>query len=227
MAGGPGLRRAEEAASAAAVAASASVEAPATVRMTAPMTTVPFAAVLLAGGRSRRMGRDKALLPVPGEGAGRLLWERQLEVLRSLEPAELFISGPARPGFPRDVRLLADELPGLGPLSGIVAALEAMTTPLLVVLAVDLPAMNARFLRGLLNGSGQDAGVVPMRRDESGFYEPLAAVYPRGCLEIGRERLRSGELALQGFVCAAGRLLQVHSITAEEEALFTNWNEPV
>ena len=58
----------------------------------------PFAAVLLAGGRSRRMGRDKALLPLPD---GRLLWERQLDVLlRELGPAKLFLSGPRRAGFP-------------------------------------------------------------------------------------------------------------------------------
>ncbi len=121
----------------------------------ARVVPVRFAAVLLAGGQSRRMGRDKALLLVDG---GRVLWERQLDVLRSLGPAELFISGPARPGFPYDVRLLEDERPGLGPLSGIVAALEAMTTPLLVVLAVDLPAMRADFLRGLLAGCSVNPG---------------------------------------------------------------------
>ena len=87
---------------------------------------VPFAAVLVAGGRSRRMGRDKALLRLRD---GRLLWERQLKILQSLGPGELFVSGPARDGFPADVVLLADERPDYGPLSGIVAALEAMEAP--------------------------------------------------------------------------------------------------
>ena len=79
-----------------------------------------FAAVLLAGGRSRRMGRDKALLPLPD---GRRLWQRQLAVLESLHPAELFISGSAREGVPSLIPCLDDETPGLGPLGGIVAAL--------------------------------------------------------------------------------------------------------
>lgn len=191
----------------------------------ARVVPVRFAAVLLAGGQSRRMGRDKALLLVDG---GRVLWERQLDVLRSLGPAELFISGPARPGFPYDVRLLEDERPGLGPLSGIVAALEAMTTPLLVVLAVDLPAMRADFLRGLLAGCSVNPGkgIVPRRAGDDAFYEPLAAVYPQGCLEAARRRLHTGDFALQGLMRATKPLFRVHPIPEREETLFSNWNEP-
>lgn len=165
------------------------------------------------------MGRDKALLPLPGGG---LLWQRQLGMLRSLGPAELFISGPARAGFPGDVRLLADDQPGLGPLSGIAAALAAMRAPLLLVLAVDLPTMEADFLRGLLTCSEPGAGTVPLGE----FYEPLAAVYPRECLKIARERLQDGRLALQGFVRSAGSLLRPRPIAPGERALFVNWNEP-
>ena len=178
-----------------------------------------FAAVLLAGGQSRRMGRDKALLPLPG---GRLLWERQLAVLRSLEPAELFISGPARPGFPGDAFLLTDAQLGLGPLSGIAAALEAMRTPLLVVLAVDLPAMEPGFLRGLLARSEPGTGVVPFGE----FFEPLAAVYPRECLDIARGCLQNRKLSLQDFIGAAGSLLRPWHLSAGERSLFTNWNKP-
>ena len=189
--------------------------------MNAPKPPPPpsFAAVLLAGGRSRRMGRDKALLPVPGGG---LLWQRQIGILRSLGPAELFISGPARPGFPEDACLLADDRPGCGPLAGIAAALGAMRAPLLVVLAVDLPAMEADYLRGLLARCAPGMGSVP----HGEFYEPLAAVYPRECLETARERLRGGSLALQGFVRAAGSLLRPRPIAPGEKMLFVNWNEP-
>ena len=188
-----------------------------------PTIQTPFAAMLLAGGKSRRMGRDKAMLPLPSGG---LLWERQLGLLRTLGPAELFVSGPARPGFPADITLLADEAPDLGPLSGVVAALEAMASPLLVVLAVDLPAMQTGFLHTLLTECGRDSGVVPRHQEPAGFYEPLAAIYPKACLEIGQKRLRQRELALQSFVRDAVDLLQPHLITADEEGLFINWNEP-
>ncbi len=186
---------------------------------------IPFAAVLLAGGLSRRMGRDKALLPLPD---GRLLWQRQLDVLRALEPAELFFSGPAREGFPPDVPLLPDATPGLGPLSGIAAALAAMRSPLLVVLAVDLPRMTTGFLRGLLAISREDSGVVPMH-GTSGFYEPLAAVYPSSARALATARLAGENRSLQAFVRAAvsaGRLQQWSLDRPADLQCLTNWNTP-
>ncbi len=182
----------------------------------------PFAAVLLAGGQSRRMGQDKALLTLPD---GRRLWERQLAVLRELEPAELFLSGPPRTGFPDDVALLADDAPDGGPLAGIAVALKTMRSPRLVVLAVDLPAMTTGFLRGLLAGETA-AGVVPQMAD--GFFEPLAAVYPREALLIAEVRLRDADRSLQTFVRALieGSLVVARPVAEEDASLFTNWNRP-
>ncbi len=183
---------------------------------------LPFAAVLLAGGRSRRMGRDKALLPL---GDGLLLWQRQLDVLRQLEPAELFVSGPRREGFPPELICLLDEQPGRGPLGGISSALGATRAPLLVVLAVDLPRMTPEFLRGLLERSTDGRGVVPWHH-ASDLYEPLAAVYPSACLTLVQARLNGDDWSLQRFVRAAGQTLHAYEIGAGEEAIFTNWNEP-
>ena len=194
--------------------------------MSAPATPdeLPFAAVLLAGGQSRRMGRDKALLPLPD---GRLLWQRQLDVLRELEPAELFISGPARPGFPAAVPTLADTVSGLGPLGGIVAALAAMRSARLLVLAVDLPMMTGAFLRTLLrHGGSETSGAVP--QGVGGLFEPLAAVYPRAALTTAQARIDRRELSLQPFVRAlvADRQVTALSIRLEETGLFANWNSP-
>ncbi len=183
---------------------------------------IPFAAVLLAGGQSRRMGRDKALLPLAD---GRLLWQRQLGILQELEPAELLISGPGREGFSPDVPLLADRTPGLGPLSGIAAALGAMHSPRLIVLAVDMPEMTAAYLRGLLDRCSDERGIVPQHPD-TGFYEPLAAIYPRSVLPLAVTRLAEQNRALQGFVRSAGSLVEAWRIAAGDRALFTNWNEP-
>ena len=182
-----------------------------------------FAAVLLAGGQSRRMGRDKALLPLPD---GRLLWERQLGVLRALNPAELFISGFARPGFPAHAPLLPDEFPGSGPLGGIAAALAAMASPHLVVLALDLPSLDAPFLKELLANSAEGSGTIPKHPGADGFYEPLAAVYPKTCAPSAREAMRAGCLSLQSYVRDAGPLLRPYLLTAGQEPLFANWNRP-
>ena len=182
----------------------------------------PFAAVLLAGGSSRRMGRDKALLPL---GDGRLLWQRQLDVLRQLGPAELFVSGPRREGFPPELVCLQDEQPGRGPLGGIASALGAMSVARLVVLAIDLPLMPPEFLRVLLERAADSHGIVP-RHPASGLYEPLAAVYPSACLALARARLDGVDWSLQRFVQAAGNCLRDYEIAIGEEAIFANWNEP-
>ncbi len=136
------------------------------------------------------MGRDKALLPLSD---GRLLWQRQLDVLRQLGPAELFVSGPRREEFPPELVCLPDEQPGRGPLGGIASALGAMSAVQLVVLAVDLPLMTPEFLRGLLERATDGHGVVPQHR-ESGLHEPLAAVYPSACLALAQARSKRRRL---------------------------------
>ena len=186
----------------------------------------PFAAVLLAGGRSRRMGCDKALLPLAD---GQLLWQRQLAVLEALRPAELFISGPERMGFPASVTRLDDETPDLGPLGGITIVLRAMHAPQLTVLAIDLPMMTTDFLRGLLADDQRASlgqGIVPQMDD--GFFEPLAAVYPRSALAVAEEHLQGTDHSMQTFVrCLIKRGLAIARPIADTEYdLFTNWNQP-
>ena len=188
---------------------------------TAMESPTPFAAVLLAGGRSRRMGRDKALLPLPD---GRLLWQRQLAVLEALRPAELFISGPDRTGFPASVIRLDDQTPGLGPLGGIMAALKAMRSPRLVVLAIDLPMMSSDFLSGLLEEDGR--GAIPQM--DAGFFEPLAAVYPQSALAVAERQIHGADLSMQSFVRC---LVEIGDVSARpvknaERLLFANWNRP-
>ena len=180
----------------------------------------PFAAVLLAGGRSRRMGRDKALLPL---GDGRLLWQRQLAVLEELQPAELFISGPGRAGFPASVARLEDAMPGLGPLGGIAVALQAMRSMRLLVLAIDLPAMTADFLYDLLVDG---RGMIPQTSD--GYFEGLAAVYPKTALSAVETQLMGKDRSLQTLIhrlLEDGRVV-ARPVVAAEIALFENWNQP-
>lgn len=179
-----------------------------------------FSAVLLAGGKSIRMGRDKAFLDIGGTP----LWRRQIGILRALAPVEIFISGPPRPewsGFP----VVADATPDAGPLAGVVAGLRRCAGSHLVVLAVDLPRMTPEFLRSLAALCTERTGVVP--RAEK-FHEPLAAVYPKACLAIAEECLASGDHSLQNFVArsiAAG-LLRERVLTQDDAPLFLNANTP-
>ena len=202
--------------------------------------SMSHAAVLLAGGKSSRMGRDKSALPVNGEP----LWQRQLTVLRATDPAELFISGKSEgPYADCGVEILADEIPGCGPLGGIATALRRCTGDMLLVLAVDMPAMTAEFLRSLVEESQRTAmGVVPSvaalvrarahtspaERDARTQLEPLAAIYPRAALAIADECLRDGERKLEPFIrkLEAQGIAIIRPIEAGQAALFTNWNSP-
>jgi molybdopterin-guanine dinucleotide biosynthesis protein A len=186
--------------------------------------SAPFAAVLLAAGRSTRMGRDKALLEIDGEP----LWRRQRATLAALGPAELFLSVRPEQGWARGAKwdaLLFDDLPNAGPMSGITAALERTTHGHAVVLAIDLPRMTPDWLRALAAGATPGVGVIGRRE---GFFEPLAAVYPRAMMSLFWEALVGARYALQPAIArgVAEGLMRVKDIAAAEVGLFENWNEP-
>ncbi len=133
-----------------------------------------FSAVILAGGKSSRMGRAKAWLEISGQ----TLLARQNQLARKIGAAEIFISGHAKKNYSEfGCRVLADKFPDAGPLPGIERALAAATSPLLLMLAVDLPEMKAIFLRRLVAEYSENFGVIP--RHEKNL-EPLAELFGFG-----------------------------------------------
>ncbi len=183
----------------------------------------PFTAVLLAGGKSTRMGRDKAGAILDGQP----LWQRQLATLRAVHPHELFISGKADgPYAGSGVEILADRSPGLGPIAGLDAALRRASHPLVLVLAIDLSAMTPAFLASLLHAAAASAtGCVPRRAD---WFEPLAAIYPRTCLPLVEACLGEADRSMQRFVrlAVAAGLVEGRALRPGELALFKNVNRP-
>ncbi len=190
-----------------------------TVRDTALHANANFAAVLLAGGRSTRMGRDKAAVLINGTP----LWQLQLDKLRALHPAELYISGRRDGPFAAaGVEIVEDESPDLGPLGGIAATLARMTSPRLLVLAIDLPAMTPAFLRSLFGESGC---LIPQRGD---FFEPLAAVYPKAATALAQTALQRTDRSMQRFCreLVAADLAHPQQLAATALPYFRNLNEP-
>jgi molybdenum cofactor guanylyltransferase len=180
----------------------------------------PFSAVLLAGGESSRMGRDKAFLEIDGVP----LWSRQIGTLAALRPRATFIAGPRHAAWINaGCEIVNDARENAGPLAALVASLRRCATPLLLALAVDLPEMPADYLRALIRSSTETTGVVP--KSSAGF-EPLAAVYPIAALPLAESRLRAGNYALQDFVaaCVAENLLIEKAIRPDEERFFRNLN---
>lgn len=171
------------------------------------------------------MGRDKAYLKFEWEGASIPLWERQLGVLQSITPEKLFISGARKEGYPASVTVLEDDWPDVGPLGGIATCLSKSQSALLLVLAVDLPRIQPRFLKKLLTRSVAGRGVVPMHQNR---FEPHIAVYPASALVLAIDQIREQNYALQSFVA---RLLENHLIMSYEVEAFErvqleNWNTP-
>ena len=177
-------------------------------------------AVLLAGGKSSRMGRDKAFLEIAGEP----LWQRQVATLRRLSPEQLMISGPRHQEWSEN-EIVEDALAEAGPLAGVAAALRNCVTPWLVVLAVDLPEMTTDFLRLLLALCQDQKGVAPRTSEH---FEPLAAVYPAACAGLAETALREGDFSMQSFVrhARAQELLLERFLSDAETVLFANLNTP-
>ncbi len=170
------------------------------------------------------MGRDKALLEVDGQP----LWRRQRAVLEATGVAEIFLSIRPEQEWARDGKfagLLFDDLPNAGPMAGITAALERTTHRHVVVLAIDLPKMSPDWLHALVAESAPGVGIVGRRE---GFFEPLAAVYPREMMPLFWEALAGAKYALQPVLArgVAEGLLRAKDIAREQAAWFENWNEP-
>lgn len=173
-------------------------------------------AIVLAGGRSSRMGCDKAALPL---GEGRLI-DGLLGKLREIF-ATIIVVGAA-PGIVCDprVRLVADERPGLGPLMGLLSGLKASDSELNFVMACDIPAFDRDFLLRMLSRAEAYDILVPRHRN--GFHEPLFAVYSRRIVSLIQTSLDSGltRIDLIYPLCRQGY------IELEDDSWLVNINTP-
>jgi molybdopterin-guanine dinucleotide biosynthesis protein A len=179
-------------------------------------------AVLLAGGESRRMGRDKATIDFRGQP----LWQRQLDLLRDLGLEKILVSSREEPAWlPIGTELLLDEPPSRGPLSGLTSALKRMETTHLLALAVDMPFMTSGQMRGLWSLATTGRGVLPMIGDQA---EPLAAIYPREAAPHFAAGLAGRDFSLQGLVrnLATANQVQIFSIPEKDEHLYRSVNAP-
>jgi len=167
-------------------------------------------AIVLAGGRGRRMNADKTRLDV----GGKTLLEHILaqvepyfdEILISISPGQdprpllsARSSRPRRPASPSrsaasPIRVVTDEIPRLGPIGGLLAGLKAAKNDACLVVACDIPEVPAPLLRSLARAAGDAEIAVAV--DPAGHYEPLFAVYRRSIIPAIDSLLKTGELSL-------------------------------
>jgi molybdopterin-guanine dinucleotide biosynthesis protein A len=179
-------------------------------------------AMLLAGGQSCRMGRDKATIRL----AGQPLWQRQLEILGQLSPFVVWISAKvAMPWFPPGIQVMFDAVNSRGPLAGIAAGLRRLKTSHLLILAIDLPQMTTMHLSTLWAMAQPGIGVIPRQDD---YLEPLCAIYPAEASALADKILDEAEISVQHF----GQQLQkrgqaiIYPLGPAEKPLYLNMNTP-
>jgi len=138
---------------------------------------VPRAGFVLVGGKSSRMGTDKANLPFRG---GALVEHVAAAVAEAA--GNVTLVGPPERYRGLDLPVIPDRAAGLGPLGGIHTALSASPADWNLIVACDLPVVSAKFLEMLMEAAEESGGDCLLPAGPSGRPEPLCAVYHSRCL---------------------------------------------
>ena len=152
------------------------------------------AGFVLAGGRSSRMGRDKALLPL-GDST---LVEQVAARIRAATGNVTLIGPPERYGG-LGHPVVGDLVEGCGPLGGVYTALSITSADWNLVVACDMPGLTVEFLERLL-AAGEAAGLDCLVPQTSSGLEPLCAVYHRRCLAAAKAAIFHKAFKMHDFV---------------------------
>jgi molybdopterin-guanine dinucleotide biosynthesis protein A len=180
------------------------------------VSKLPVAGFVLAGGKSSRMGRDKALLELDG----RPLVERAMRLLGAV-CMEASIAGGSEE-LARFGRVVPDGRTGCGPLSGIVAALEASGFDWNLMLAVDVPLVPVDLVRALAEQCAGSSAVAVVAR-VTGRPEPLCAAYHRRALPGLQSALNAGRFKVMTAIAESGSV-EYFEVDGKKATWFTNVN---
>jgi len=180
------------------------------------------AAFILTGGKSTRMGVDKAFVEI----GGRTLLARALDSARSVTPDVRIVGDPAK--FLPYAPVVADVFRGCGPLGGIHGALRASPAELNVILAVDVPFVSPALLQYLTERARASVATVTVVH-AGGGWQPLCAVYRREFADAAEIALRAGRYKIDALF----EPTRTQSITEQElesagfsPKMFRNLNTP-
>jgi len=142
-------------------------------------------AIVLCGGRSTRMGRDKGALPFGGE----TMLERVVRIVRGIADDVIVVARQDQ-STPDGVRVIHDPIEDQGPLAGIAAGLAASTTDLNVVVACDMPQIRPAVLQRLADAIGEHDACVAVA---GGHASALCGIYRSRVAGEAERLLASGE----------------------------------
>lgn len=151
----------------------------------------PATAIILAGGKSTRMGRNKALIRVKDDNMLQ-------EAIRTLAGGfnELIVSANDSSYDSLKIKTVPDIFPGCGPLAGIHAGLRASGHDINFIVACDMPFIDVKLALYMVELSTGFDAVVPKIGE---YYEPLFAVYNKSCLPVIEAQLQRGRNKTSGF----------------------------
>ncbi len=173
--------------------------------------------ILLAGGKSSRMGKEKGLV----EFRGKPLIQYGIDLLNSITD-RIIISSGNTDYIPFGYEIIPDEVSGQGPAAGLAAVLKSSETPWNIVIACDLPFLEKEFIEELLLSAPSYQAVVPVH---NGNMEPLAALYHKDLGKIFAEAVENGNLALRQILHSCHvKYFEANPITEKYPNLFLNLN---
>lgn len=175
--------------------------------------------IILAGGKSSRMGQDKGLV----DFQGKRMVEYAIDLLKPYCD-ELLIS-VNQPGYENyGLSLVADQYPNFGPIGGLHASLKKAKNKWCLVLGCDMPFLTPEFVELLLSKQADTCGVVPIH--ERGI-EPMAAMYHNRLAAQLESHILKGNLKLQQvFRALPVSFVDVTDLLKQSPKLFANLNRP-
>ena len=168
--------------------------------------------IILAGGKSSRMGTDKGLMHLSGKPMIQHILDPLTKVCKRII---IVTENPLYSMFGFD--LVKDEAPNYGPVMGILSGLKQSTTERNVVLSCDAPFVTLELLKQLMLLS--DEADVVAAVSEKGIH-PLIAVYNKSCIPVFEEEVRNDEHRLRTIL----KKLDLHKFKIEDEQLVRNLN---
>lgn len=145
--------------------------------------------IILAGGKSRRMGMDKSQVSL----MGKKLIEFPIDVIKKTTDRIIIIGDSSKINYP-NIKQYNDIIPGQGPLGGIYTGLSYSQTELNIITGCDMPFIKLKFLKDLIKHSDNYEVIM---FEHSGKFEPLYALYRKRIAAQIRKLIENGKLKLQ------------------------------
>jgi len=170
--------------------------------------------IVIAGGKSTRMGENKALV--------KYKHERLIDcAIRILDPVVDFLIISSNESLPKIPYIMVkDEIQNIGPIGGLYSALKKSKTEKNVVIACDVPNVTSEFYEKLIKNLNDYDAVIPEHSE--GKLEPLVAVYSQNILPIVEEQIKNKEYKMMNLIAK----LNVNFISVKYGSMFKNVNAP-